>query len=126
MQAKNLGLLIGLLLLAFLSWVVSPPHIKDKIVGIGTFFTMERQCFNSHKSDFIDPYSAYEDQEYTLVTESLVKLKVRAKNRMGAYIADNVECPILDGKISKTDNLLYRLNSEKANSSGETRSGRPH
>ena len=33
--------------------------MKDKLIGVATFASNERQCFNFHKDDFTDPDSAY-------------------------------------------------------------------
>ena len=45
-----------------LFWVVAPALMKDKVVGLITFASTGRQCFNYYKNEkdfFKDPDSAY-------------------------------------------------------------------
>lgn len=110
------------LLLFGLFWVVSPENIKDKIIGLLTFASNERQCFNYYKNDkdyFKDPDSAYivssvileksyngnsDHHEHLeelkdLIYDSILRLKVRARNSIGGYATDNIDCPLLNNKI---------------------------
>lgn len=101
--------------------ILAPANIKDKLIGVATFATNERQCFNFHKSDFNDPDSAYledsfiwtkEDElssvgqalarEAYLKHDAILNIKVRAKNRMGAYVQEYVECPLVNGRFDES------------------------
>ncbi len=119
-----------------LFWVVAPTLIKDKVVGLVTFSSTDRQCFNYYKNKdnyFKDPDSAYmessliwtktdnldELREHQNIIEidkvinikeydSIVKVKVRARNSMGGYASEDIYCPLADNNLINTlDSLKY-------------------
>lgn len=117
-----------LLIIAFLAlcsgafWLFAPPYVKDKLYGVVTFNTPERQCFKEHLNSFHDPATAYIDGSYTWTkddevksggeeidlfknTNEIIRVKVRAKNKMGAYTATYVGCYMFGsaGVVAFTD-----------------------
>ena len=113
--------------------ILAPANMKDKLIGVATFATNERQCFNFHKKYFIDPDSAYVDSSYVQSRKeqleikksvgfyidhdfdkygAMMYLKVKAKNAMGGYVTENVECPIVSGSFNKFAAESNRQNPE--------------
>lgn len=132
MQTKNIVIIGSLTIVSLvlgLFWVVAPALMKDKVVGVITFASTGRQCFNYYKNEkdyFKDPDSAYiessriltkkDDKEelsqYPVVLEddkydSVVQIKVRARNSMGGYVSDNIYCPLSSGKFDEIQQSLY-------------------
>jgi hypothetical protein len=119
MKTKNIVIISSLIiasLLLGLFWVVAPANMKDKVVGLISFASADRLCFNYYKNEkdyFKDPDSAYiessriltkkddkeELRQYPVVLkeeeyDSVVQIKVRAHNSMGGYVSDNIYCPL--------------------------------
>lgn len=100
-------------------WLLAPPHLKDKLIGVATFATAERQCFNYRKKSFNDPFAAYVDSSHIWTKESelrtrakepdpifeefdaVISVKVYVKNRVGAYSMDFIRCPLVDGRFDE-------------------------
>jgi hypothetical protein len=112
----------------------APAYQRDKVIGLFTFMRNDRQCFNFHKKDFKDPDSAYMESSYIWTRadekeynksnrnpifkkyEAVVRVKVHAKNSMGGYVSDSIECPLVDGKFNdhaaemvRLDDLIKRI-----------------
>lgn len=134
MQTKNIVIIssltvIGLLLSLF--WVVAPALMKDKVVGVIAFSSADRRCFNYYKNEkdyFKDPDSAYiessdiftkkEDQDkmihyyplaFGMGYDSIVEIKVRARNSMGGYVSDSIYCPYKESDSGGRE-LHYNIN----------------
>lgn len=115
---------------AALFWVFAPAHVKDRVVGVATFATNERQCFNFNKKGFGDPDTAYlvssriwtreNEQEYNKDKpdpifekyESVLMVEARAKNPMGGYVSVSLGCPLVHGEFNDMAAGIYRF--EKA------------
>lgn len=128
-------------LLFGLFWVVAPANMKDKVVGLVTFASADRLCFNYYKNEkdyFKDPDSAYiescriltktdnkeELRQYPVVLkdakyDSVVQIKVRAHNGMGGYVSDNIYCAI-NNEYSflsfSTSQVIYDIDESRYNS----------
>ena len=120
-----------------LFWVVAPALMKDKVVGLITFASTGRQCFNYYKNEkdfFKDPDSAYiensliwtkkdnaeELRDHQGIIEidkvltikqydSVVQVKVRAHNSMGGYASEDIYCPLVDKEFNKTNLAMYDM-----------------
>jgi hypothetical protein len=113
--------------------ILAPANMKDKLIGVATFATNERQCFNFHKKYFIDPDSAYFESSYILTRkdklesykelnlytdpafdkyEAMLNIQVKAKNHMGGYVTEHVECPIINGRFNEFEADSNRRNPE--------------
>lgn len=129
---KIIAFVVLLVALSGSFWILAPAYMKDKVVGVATFYTSERQCFNYRKAYFNDPDTAYVDGSFIWTKEreersgvknpdpifedydEVVSVKVYAKNRLGNYIMDYVRCPLENGKFSETGTLSL-LADEYAN-----------
>jgi hypothetical protein len=117
-------LLISLVAVISLS-VFLPRYQTDKLKGIVFSHTDERQCFNFHKEFLNDPESAYIVDSYlwTKIDEfkinqnpasifalydTLLKVKVKAKNKYGAYVDTLLVCPLVDGNFDKLAALILK------------------
>lgn len=129
----GLSILVSVLFGFF--WVVAPAPMKDKVVGLITFASVERQCFNYYKNEddyFKDPDSAYiqsskiltkkdnyrELKQYVLPPrdktegrikgnyDSVVVVRVMSKNSMGGYGGDDIYCALDDGRFDGFQYLL--------------------
>jgi len=108
---------------AILFMLFAPPNIKDHVIGVVSFASSERQCFNFHKEDFNDPYSAYIESSYVWSRkdengsvgrdsvfgeyDAVLRIKARAKNKMGGYVSENIECPLIKGKFNKAAAVFH-------------------
>ena len=113
--------------------ILAPANMKDKMMGVATFATNERQCFNFHKKYFIDPDSAYLDSSYVQSRKeqlefkksmgfyidpdfdkygAMMYLQIKARNSMGGYVTENVECPIVSGSFNEFAAESNRHNPE--------------
>ena len=132
MQTKNIliicltvtGLIFGLF------WVTAPALMKDKVIGLATFASAERKCFNyyKHKNDYFkDPDSAYIESSRILTKEanlselgkygslflkndeyiSVVEINVYSKNSMGGYGKDKIYCPLTKSLYTENDEDNY-------------------
>jgi len=141
MKTKNIVILASLIitsLLFGLFWIVAPAHMKDRLVGVITSASAERQCFNYYKKDYFkDPDSAYiessriltkqhdaeELKQYPLALKyiSIVQVKVLARNSMGGYGVSDVICPLVENNtFDETETLLYLLTVANEQSKKET------
>ncbi|MDP1771088.1 MAG: hypothetical protein Q8L15_02295 [Methylobacter sp.] len=131
MQTKNIVIIASLTVVSLmisLFWVVAPALMKDKIVGVFTYASADRQCFNYYKNQekyFNDPDSAYIESSHILTKEhdeteltkyseailaykSIVQVKVFALNRMGGYVSDDIICPLAaDRRFDESVTRLY-------------------
>ncbi|MDP1774069.1 MAG: hypothetical protein Q8L15_17510 [Methylobacter sp.] len=138
MQTKNIVIIASLTVVSLmfgLFWVIAPALMKDKVVGLVTFASADRQCFNYYKNKedyFKDPDSAYIESRRILTKkdnleelkalqeiieidkvlkikeyDSVVQIKVRARNSMGGYTSDDIYCPLVDKKFNRIDLLRY-------------------
>ena len=112
-----------------LFFLLAPPNIKDRAISVVTFATSERQCFNFYKPDFNDPDSAYVESSYVWSRENaksvgsdeftyetydaVLRVKTRAKNLMGGYGSDVIECPLINGKFDKSAALTRQLRTRR-------------
>lgn len=107
-----------------------PKYQVDKLKGLVFSQTDERQCFNFHKDYLNDPESAYVVDSYlwTKVDEfkvnqnpasifalydTLLKVKVKAKNKYGAYVDTLLVCPLVDGSFDKLAALVAKSGIQK-------------
>ena len=116
----NSLILLALVVIGVLFATLAPAAMKDKLIGLTTFATNERRCFNFHKDDFNDPDSAYIDHSFISQKDNrshaflsreykeMLQVKVRVKNQMGAYDWDYVSCPLVEGKFDETASRLYK------------------
>lgn len=118
---------IGLLVISGLFVLLAPPQYKDKIIGLATFYTDERKCFNHHKETLKDPSSAYLVSSFIHTKEleksirpnnmdpafdkydEILYVKIQAKNVFGAYGSMYVECPLVNGKFSDHEAFMHRM-----------------
>lgn len=118
---------VGLVIAAAGFWLLAPAAIKDRLVGLATFNTDERQCFNLYKEHLNDPESAYLEKSFVWTKEweakyrgvnpdpiykkydSVLKVQIRAKNRMGGYVDQWVQCPLLNGRFDRHTTEMYRI-----------------
>lgn len=119
---KNPMVIVSLIitsLLFGLFWIVAPAYMKDKVVGLITFPSAERQCFNYHKDNFKDPDTAYIKVSSILTKnegmaimggnpyeiyekfDSYVVVNVQAKNSMGGYGSELIKCPLVDNRFDR-------------------------
>ena len=121
--------LTGLVVISGLFFLFAPGLYKDKLVGLATFNSDERKCFNHYKEALKNPSSAYLISSYILKKETLkgmakekleeefgeydaiLKVKLQAKNGFGAYGAMYVGCPLVNGKFNDNETFLYRTRS---------------
>ena len=110
-----------------LFWVVAPANMKDKVVGVMTFASAERQCFNYHKENYFkDPDSAYIENGFIRTKEeveinpsafvefdSYVILNVQAKNSMGGYGSELITCPLLNDRFDRNVQRANDLYNQK-------------
>ncbi|MGA7179246.1 MAG: hypothetical protein WBX11_06630 [Thiobacillaceae bacterium] len=97
-----------------LFWLLAPANVRDRAIGLLTFASSERQCFNYHKKDFNDPDSAYVDSSYVSTRKIenervLLRVKVKAKNLMGGYVTEYVECALVRGNVDESATEMARL-----------------
>jgi hypothetical protein len=99
------------------------------VIGVFTFATDERRCFNFHKKDFIDPESAYLDSSFIWTKkdeqetakehassvfdnyEAVLNVKVFARNRMGGYVSNYLECPLVNGHFDEHAAFMFQYES---------------
>jgi len=121
----SIGIILGVLL------NISSALTRDRIVGLVAFATDERKCFNYYKDDdyFKDPDSAYIDSSTILTKKndkeelklyyphildkkssfnSIIEVNVFAKNSMGGYVSDKIECPLGD-KYNLFDDMEIKM-----------------
>jgi len=136
--SSYLYLMIGIVVIGILFglfWSASSPLTKDKVIGLVTFNTIERECFNFYKNEdnyFKDPDSAYIDSSTILTIEhdkdalilkhpylfkndavseevvpphSVILVKVYAKNGLGGYVHSEISCPIFSYYSSMTSSM---------------------
>jgi TPR repeat protein len=93
--------------------------MKDKVVGLITFSSAERQCFNYYKDNFKDADTAYIKGSSILTKktgleimggnpyeiyekfDSYVVVNVQAKNSMGGYGSELIKCPLVDNRFDR-------------------------
>lgn len=111
-----------------LFWVVAPANMKDKVVGLLTFASAERQCFNYNKEYYFkDPDSAYIENGFIRTKneemeikgrnslaifekfDSVVMVNVQAKNSMGGYGSELIMCPLVDNRFDRAVVLSYDI-----------------
>lgn len=78
---------------------------KDKVKGLLTFSTNERQCFNHHVREFKDPSTAFLAD--SVETGTAVIITVMAKNGYGAYGETLEACRLNAGEFD--ENHMYTL-----------------
>jgi len=117
---------------AFLLFASAPA--KDHLVGLVTFATDERQCFNLYKEDFYDPATAYVEESFVWTKakeeqmskpslrnplyykyDTVLNVKVHAKNRMGGYVVNWLVCPLLNGRFDRHTVEMYRIDEDMKN-----------
>lgn len=130
MSSQKFIIIGGILLASVISWQISPPHIKDRLIGVSTILSNERQCFNFHKDRYKDPHTAYILSSYVKTKEDEIRLNpkpdikfekydsfiiviTRAKNSFGAYGDLVIECPLIDGQFNETQALIHSINTKK-------------
>ena len=140
MKTKNIIIIASLTIISLilgLFWVIAPAPMKDKVIGLVTSLSAERQCFNYYKDDkqyFTDPDSAYIESSRLLTKESnidelskypvalkykyfdsVLEIKVLAHNSLGGYVSDYIHCPLIQGEFDKSDQSEY-TSDQKINS----------
>ena len=137
MQTKNIVIIASLTVISLILgmfWVVAPANMKDKVIGFVTSGNTDRQCFNYYKNKkdyFRYPDSAYMESSYIWTKkdelefnkqfklgispysifnkyDSVVRIKVRAKNAMGDYASINLECPNWPAHLFDSDSDKVR------------------
>ena len=119
------GVIVGVVVLLGLFALLAPPLYKDKLVGLATFYTNERSCIKHYELAMADPSTTYMVSSFesprpvgklsaTALAEfgeydRLLKVKVQVKNRLGGYTPSWLTCPLIDGKTSDHETLMYRL-----------------
>ena len=105
---------------------MAPEYMKDRVLGVATFATSERRCFNFHKPDFKDPETAYLEESYVWSKDdhanyggsendtfskydAVIRVKVRAKNSMAAYTSEYIECPLIRGSFDNHAAFMHRM-----------------
>lgn len=106
---------------------LAPNYQIDKIKGLFTASTDERKCFNFHKESLKDPETAYLVDSYIWTKEdeekyssgsidpvfkeydSVLRIKVQAKNGFGAYGDIRFECPLKNGKFDNHYSRMWQI-----------------
>lgn len=143
MKKKHIWILLaGAAVLGGGYWL-APAQTKDKIIGLASFATDERRCFNYHRSSFVDPESAYVADSYIWTKENelhsmkvvaspgdniedmmdqvfkkydaILRVNAYAKNRMGGYVSETVECPLIDGHFDEHAAFMYKYDKKELN-----------
>lgn len=122
----NALILVVVAAIGILFATLAPANMKDKLVGVVTFASDERRCFNFHKADFIDPDSAYVRDSFIWTKknelsigskypdpayqkyEAMINVEVLAKNRMGGYVKEYVTCPLVNGSFNSDEAFMYK------------------
>lgn len=120
---------ISIPIIISLFFLLAPPNIKDRAIGVVTFATSERRCFNFYKPEFNDPNSAYVESSYVWSRENaksvgsgeftyetydaILRVKTRAKNLMGGYGSEVIECPLINGKFDRNAALSRQLRARR-------------
>jgi hypothetical protein len=142
MKTKNIIIIASLTIISLilgLFWVVAPTPMKDKIIGLFTFASAERKCFNYYKNDYFkDPDSAYIDSSRILTREhdgveleqyplldvkykSVVQIKVLARNSMGGYAVSDIMCPLEENNTFwENSTTIYLMKVANEQSKKET------
>jgi hypothetical protein len=129
---RKLVLGVTSLLGAALLWFIAPAYIKDRVYGLLTFQSNERQCFKFHRSRFNDPDTAYVEGAYVWSKdnetkfprspkpnpvfakyEAVVRVQLRARNSLGAYVPGEIECPLIDGAFNEIEALIHYQEARK-------------
>lgn len=126
-------IMIAAAVAVILFWFAGPAYLKDRIRGVVTFATDERRCFSFHKDDFKDPETAYVESSYVWTKanetkssqyytdpvftkyDAVIKVKVRAKNAMGGYVSEHVECPLVNSSFDEYAASMHRLDRRARN-----------
>jgi hypothetical protein len=122
---NKLYLMIGVLVLVGLFALFAPPLYKDKLVGLATYNSNERACIRHYEGDMDDPSSTYLVSSFEVARpagdlspggramfgdyERLLNVKVQVKNRLGGYAPAVLTCPLVNGKTSDHETLMYRM-----------------
>lgn len=116
---NNINLKITTIVLIFASfafWIFANDYQKDKLLGSISHTNDEKQCLNAYNDSLKDPSTAYivdsfiwtKEQEESvshLLTpiyekyDSVLNVKIMAKNNFGAYSETYIRCPLVDGKV---------------------------
>ncbi len=121
-----MGKLLLSLLVVFITtvgfWFFASEYQKDKVAALFDS-SLERQCFEYHRSELKDPETAYLVNNGALRDlnllkeennrgEKLIAAEVRAKNSYGAYGIMRIECVASSEKINEAATLLMELRNE--------------
>jgi hypothetical protein len=129
MRGKLMIISASILSASLIGWPLLNEAQKDSLIGVATFSTDERKCFNIHVDDYRDPSSAYIASSYVWTKEleekyptgigktfdeydAVIRVKVHAKNGFGAYSKNYIECPLVDGKLNDREARRWRLKSK--------------
>lgn len=102
------NLLVVIVLIAFMYIFMLNEHQKDKAKSLFTFYTVERQCFNTYKNYFRDPESSYlleinKNQPITGKGREILVFYAMVKNGFGVYGKQAMECVIRGGKYQEEE-----------------------
>jgi hypothetical protein len=128
LDTQKKALISGGILVVLIGLLMTPPHIKDKLVAIPMYFTLERQCFREYEDRLKDPWSAYVTGSELLKRstdrnnpdyyepilskyEKAIQVSVQAKNGFGAYDEQSFDCPLNSRgtAILKDETLMWRI-----------------